>query len=146
MANTLSLLKTGLSGLILLGLSAAFLPVSAKDGSSTSLSSLGDPRKGQRVFNRCKACHNLSAAPRTRLGPNLDNLFGKKAGTASNYKYSRALREVEFIWTEEKLDQWLLKPGAFLPGNKMSFAGIRKEQDRKDLIAYLRQSTIKKDE
>ena len=112
------------------------------DVNSTALSSGGDTAKGKRVFNRCKACHNVTASKRTRLGPNLDNLFGKKAGGATGYKYSRALQEAEFVWTEEKLNQWLMKPGAFLPGNKMQFAGLRKEQDRKDLMAYLRQATV----
>lgn len=113
------------------------------DENETALSAGGDATKGQRVFNRCKACHNLTASNRTRLGPNLDNLFGKKAGGTVGYKYSRALKDAEFIWTENKLDEWLTKPGAFLPGNKMQFAGLRKLQDRKDLIAYLRKATVK---
>lgn len=111
--------------------------------SENAFSASGDVAKGKRVFNRCKACHNLTASNRTRLGPNLDNLFGKKAGDATDYKYSRAMKDAEFIWTEAILNEWLTKPGAFLPGNKMQFAGLRKEQDRKDLIAYLRQATVK---
>jgi len=138
MANSNKLILTAISALFLFA-----LPISADDGSDTSLSALGDAVKGQRVFNRCKACHNLTASTRTRLGPNLDNLFGKKAGVAENYKYSRALKEANFLWTEKELDQWLMKPRAFLPGNKMTFAGLRKEQDRKDLIAYLRRATTK---
>lgn len=115
----------------------------ALDAADTSLSSAGDPAKGKRVFNRCKACHNLTPSARTRLGPNLDKLFGKKAGAEKNYKYSKALTEANIIWTEMSLNEWLTKPNAFLPGNKMAFAGIRREQDRKDLIAFLRQSTSK---
>ena len=117
--------------------------VSATDATDTSFSSLGDAAKGKRVFNRCKACHNLTSSARSRLGPNLDELFGRKAGSAENYKYSKAMSDADILWTEETINEWLTKPNAFLPGNKMAFAGIRKEQDRKDLIAFLRQSTAK---
>ncbi|WP_262691415.1 c-type cytochrome [Kordiimonas aestuarii] len=118
-------------------------PVMADDDpSSTALSSHGDAEKGKRIFNRCKACHNLTAADRSRMGPNLDNLFGRQAGSKEDYKYSKALAEADFVWTEEKLDQWLMSPKTFLPGNKMAFAGLRKEDDRKDLMAYLRKATV----
>ena len=112
---------------------------------STDTSIQEDVGKGQRVFNRCKACHNLTDTSRTRLGPNLDGLFGRKAGSATNFKYSKALKEAEFLWTEAKLDEWLAKPSAFLPGNKMQFAGVRSAGDRKNLIAYLRQVTVKEE-
>ncbi len=116
--------------------------VSATDANDITLSAAGDATKGKRLFNRCRACHNLTATARTRIGPNLDNLFGRKAGTADGYKYSKALMEAEFDWTETALDSWLAQPRKFLPGNKMSFAGLRKEQDRKDLMAYLREATV----
>ncbi|WP_417450212.1 c-type cytochrome [Kordiimonas sp.] len=112
------------------------------DPSSTALSSQGDAEKGKRIFNRCKACHNLTAAKRSRMGPNLDALFGRDAGSKEDYKYSKALAEADFVWTEEKLNQWLAAPKTFLPGNKMAFAGLRKEDDRKDLMAYLRTATL----
>ncbi len=108
----------------------------------TQISESGNPTSGKRVFNRCKACHNLTTTSRTRLGPNLDNLFGRKAGSVESYKYSKALQETDFVWTENSLNSWLTKPNSFLPGNKMAFSGIRKEQDRKDLIAFLRQSNV----
>lgn len=120
------------------------MPVTAfaDDASDTTISAGGDVEKGKRLFNRCRACHNLTATARTRVGPNLDNLFGREAGSAEGYKYSKALAEVNFIWTEGKLNEWLTQPRAFLPGNKMAFAGLKKEQDRKDLIAYLREATL----
>lgn len=123
--------------------SVSNLPASAQDDpSATPLSASGDSAKGKRIFARCKACHNLTAAPRSRMGPNLDDLFGRQAGAYEGYKYSKALGEADFVWTEEKLDQWLAQPKTFMPGNKMAFAGLRKEQDRKDLLAYLRQATL----
>ena len=113
------------------------------DPASRAISSEGDEAKGKRVFNRCKACHNLTPAPRTRVGPNLDNIFGRTAGTSETFKrYSKALKEADFVWTEEKLNEWLIAPRTFLPGNKMAFAGLKKEQQRKDLIAYLRSATV----
>ena len=116
--------------------------MAAADPADTSISSGGDAVKGKRLYNRCRACHNLTATARTRIGPNLDNLFGRQAGTQSGYKYSKALQEVDFVWTETNLDNWLAQPRTFLPGNKMAFAGLRKEQDRKDLMAYLREATV----
>jgi cytochrome c len=128
-------------------LATAVQPSFAQDQATGSdISSRGNADNGQRVFNRCKACHNLTASTRTRLGPNLDGLFGRPAGKEVNYKYSRALADANFDWTEEKLNEWLVKPSAFLPGNKMAFAGVRKEQERNDLIAYLRRATETKPE
>lgn len=124
------------------GVTSAFGPSSFADPNDVSLSQKGNSDSGRRVFNRCKACHNLTAAERTRLGPNLDLLFGRKAGSVETYKYSRALLDADFVWTEKNLADWLTKPNAFLPGNKMQFAGVPKAQDRNDLIAYLRKATI----
>lgn len=118
------------------------LPAFANDSADTTLSSAGDAVKGKRLFNRCRACHNLTATARTRIGPNLDQLFGRTAGTADGFKYSKALQDANFIWTETALDSWLAEPRKFLPGNKMSFAGLRNQQDRKNLMAYLRIATI----
>ncbi|GHF26227.1 cytochrome c [Kordiimonas sediminis] len=110
------------------------------DPTSTALSSKGDAAKGKRVFNRCKACHILAASGPKKLGPSLGGIFGRKAGSLDGYKYSKALAEADFVWTEEKLDQWLAQPKTFLPGNKMTFMGLRKEDQRQDLMAYLREA------
>lgn len=114
----------------------------AADPTDTSISAGGDVTKGKRLYNRCKACHNLTATDRQRIGPNLDNLFGRQAGSKEGFRYSKALQEVDFVWTEKNLNEWLAQPRTFLPGNKMAFAGLRKEQDRKDLMAYLREATV----
>ncbi|NVJ97595.1 MAG: cytochrome c family protein [Alphaproteobacteria bacterium] len=118
------------------------ISASADDAASTAISSQGDQEKGKRLFNRCKACHNLTGTGRSRMGPNLDGLFGRNVGSYEGYKYSQAMTEADFVWTEEKLDAWLAAPRTFMPGNKMAFAGLRKEQDRKDLLAYLRTATV----
>lgn len=103
----------------------------------------GDPVKGKQVFNQCKACHWLTDKPRPKMGPNLNGLFGRKAGTSPSYKaYSPALRQAGFVWTDDKLDHWLENPRTFLKGNRMVFAGVRNEARRADLIAYLKKATV----
>lgn len=101
----------------------------------------GDPAKGEKIFNRCKACHSVKAdAPKTQ-GPHLHGLFGRKSGSDVGYKYSKAMSEANIIWSEETLDKYLTDPKADVPGNKMVFVGIKNENQRKDLIAYLKEAT-----
>lgn len=109
------------------------------EADNRDLSAAGDAVKGKRVYMRCQACHTLTAGQH-RLGPSLANLFGQKAGSIAGFtRYSNALKEADFVWTEAALDEWLASPKAFLPGNKMPFAGLSNAQDRKDLLAYLRE-------
>lgn len=122
-----------------------FLSVQAlgQDGAGdTTFSSAGNADAGRVVFFKCRACHNLNVNNPHRLGPNLDNIFGRMAGTSPGYNgYSKALKESGIVWTEKTLDEWLRDPQNFLPGNKMPFAGLRNEEERRNLIAYLRQAT-----
>ncbi|HYC03157.1 MAG TPA: cytochrome c family protein [Azospirillaceae bacterium] len=96
-----------------------------------------DAAMGEKVFVRCKACHTVEAGGPNKVGPNLHGLFGRKTAAVEGFKYSEALQKAEFQWTPEKLDEWLTNPKAFLPGNRMAFAGIPKPEDRANLIAYL---------
>ncbi|MCF4098978.1 c-type cytochrome [Maritalea mediterranea] len=102
----------------------------------------GDADEGEGVFKKCKSCHMVGEGAKSRVGPPLNNIFGQTAGTQEGYKYSNALVEAGeegLVWTPETIDQYLEKPRAFVKGTKMSFAGLRKEEDRADLIAYLLQ-------
>lgn len=101
----------------------------------------GDADKGRKVFARCAVCHAVEADAPKKLGPPLHGLFGRKAGSVPGYSYSTAVQNAGFVWDEAKLDQWLAKPNAFLPGNKMSFVGIPKDDERADVIAYLKAAT-----
>jgi len=101
-----------------------------------------DAKKGRIVFNQCRACHQLvPASGQTRkIGPHLQGLFGRQVASVEGYAYSQALQDADFVWTADKLSEWLRAPRSFLPGNRMPYAGLRRESDRNNLIAYLQQA------
>lgn len=96
-----------------------------------------DLENGERVFRRCAACHTLPEGARNLVGPNLHGVFGREAGTVEGFRYSDAVQNADFEWTPDRLEEWLANPREFLPGNRMAFPGLRDEQDRHDVIAYL---------
>lgn len=100
-----------------------------------------DLENGRRVFARCRSCHTLTPNGPNMTGPNLHGVFGREVGTKAKYRYSNALKDADFVWDAQQLDHWLLRPRDFLPGNKMSFVGIADNQDRRDVIAYLKVET-----
>jgi cytochrome c len=100
-----------------------------------------DLENGRRVFARCRACHTITEGGADMTGPNLHGVFGRQAGGKAGYNYSPALRQADFTWDAEQLDHWLENPREFLRGNKMSFAGVRDAQDRRDVIAFLKVET-----
>lgn len=100
-----------------------------------------DLENGRRVFARCRACHTITEGGPNMTGPNLHGVFGREAGAKEGYNYSPALRQADFIWDAGQLDHWLENPREFLRGNKMSFAGIRDPDDRRDVIAFLKVET-----
>ncbi|WP_461344555.1 c-type cytochrome [Brevundimonas sp. GN22] len=101
----------------------------------------GDLENGRRVFARCRSCHTITDGGPNMTGPNLYGVFGSEVGTHEKFRYSEALKSADFVWDADKLNQWLERPGDFLPGNKMSFVGIAAEQDRRDVIAFLKVET-----
>ncbi len=102
----------------------------------------GDAKKGKKVFNKCKACHVVDKE-KNRVGPHLVGLFGRKAGTLDGYKYSKAMVEYGVEWDEETLAEYLAAPKKVVKGTKMAFAGLKKEKDIDNIVAYLKEATAK---
>lgn len=101
-------------------------------------------KKGERQVLFCKACHSLDAGGPNMVGPALYGFFGTQVGTRAGFEYSAVMRNADFVWTPEALDAWLAQPGRFLPGNRMTFAGVLNQEDREGLIAYLLEATTDK--
>ena len=100
-----------------------------------------DIDNGKAKFAMCRSCHTIVEGGANLTGPNLHGVFGRKAGALETYKYSDAVKNAGFVWDAEHLDKWLAEPRTFLPGTKMTFAGLKAEKDRIDLIAYLKVET-----
>jgi cytochrome c len=98
----------------------------------------GNLDAGRREFAKCKSCHVIEAGAGNRVGPNLHGLFGRKAGALEGFQYSDAVKNAGFVWDAGQLDSWLKDPKGFLPGNRMSFVGVKDEIKRRDLIAYIK--------
>ncbi|WP_367714379.1 c-type cytochrome (plasmid) [Nitratireductor sp. GISD-1A_MAKvit] len=96
-----------------------------------------DIARGEKVFKRCAACHTVEQGGKNKVGPNLFGIVGGPVGQVEGYKYSPAFKKLDGNWDVERLDAFLLKPKAAVKGTKMAFAGLRKEQERIDLIGYL---------
>jgi cytochrome c len=101
----------------------------------------GDLLNGQSTFARCRSCHTITEGGPNMIGPNLYGVFGRKAGSLPGYTYSPVVAAAGFDWGAEHLDKWLDSPRGFMPGTKMTFAGLHDPKDRVDLIAYLKVET-----
>ena len=100
----------------------------------------GDAEKGKKVFAKCKACHEASVE-KNKVGPYLKGLFGRAAGSLEGYAYSDAMKASGITWSAETLGPYLKDPKAVVPGGKMVFAGLKKEEDIENILAYLAEAT-----
>ena len=98
-----------------------------------------DIAAGKSSFNKCMACHAIGEGAKNKVGPELNGLDGRKAGTAADYNYSEANKNSGITWSETVFKEYIKDPKAKIPGTKMVFAGIKNEKEINDLWAFLSQ-------
>jgi len=98
-----------------------------------------DVEAGQKSFNKCRACHTVGETAKNGVGPMLNGLFGRKAGTIEGFKYSEANKNSGIVWDETNFAEYIKDPRKFMPGNQMTFIGIKNDKEIQDLTAFLKQ-------
>ncbi len=99
-----------------------------------------DPESGKKVFEQqCSACHEIGPGAKNKVGPDLNGVIGRKAGTEASYDYSEAMKKAGWVWNESIFKEYITDPKKKLPGVKMLFPGIKDELNRDDLYAYVSQ-------
>ena len=105
--------------------------------SAASAHAGGDAKAGETVFKtHCAVCHTTEAG-KNKIGPSLHGVVGRHSASLSNYQYSEAMKKADKTWDEKTLDTYLSNPRGLVPGTKMIFVGLKNEQDRQNVIAYL---------
>ena len=103
----------------------------------------GDGVKGAKIYKKCVSCHMIGDGAKNRVGPHLNGIIGREIGAIADYKYSKAMVKYAAtakVWSEENLAAYLESPRKLVKGGRMAFAGLRKEKDRADVIAYLKEN------
>ena len=120
-------------------------------GISAPAYAAGDAAKGKKVFNKCRACHKVVAGKKA-VGPNLNGMFGRKAGTLEGFKFSKDMKaagEKGLVWNDENFLEYMANPKAYIGSKigkkkaktRMAFNGLKKAKDRENLLAYLKEAT-----
>ncbi|MGE0338901.1 MAG: cytochrome c family protein [Xanthobacteraceae bacterium] len=115
------------------------LPLAAMLSALAGLANAQDIADGQKSFNKCRACHTVGENAKNGVGPVLNGLFGRKAGTIDGFKYSDANKNSGVVWDEKTFATYIKDPKAFMPGNRMAFIGIKNDTEIANLTAFLKQ-------
>jgi cytochrome c len=101
----------------------------------------GDAKKGAKLFKaKCAQCHTCEKGGNNKQGPGLYGVFGRQSGTVDGFPYSEANKESGIVWSHKHMFEYLINPKKYIPGTKMVFAGLKKDKERADLIAYMDQN------
>ncbi|WP_422368549.1 c-type cytochrome [Pelagibius sp.] len=114
--------------------------------SDGAVAETGDAERGAKVFRQCVSCHQVGEAAKNRVGPHLNGVFGRLAGSVAGFRYSDHMKRASadgLVWTFETLDAFLENPKSLVSATRMSFRGLKKAQDRADILAYLRRYSDK---
>ena len=107
----------------------------------SAILALGDADHGKKVFKKCSACHSIKEGGKNNIGPKLWSVMFRPVASITDYKYSNALSDYKKKWTWEEMNGFLLKPSSWIKGNKMGFAGLKKDKDRASVMLYLNQNS-----
>jgi cytochrome c len=109
---------------------------------ASGMAQSGNASRGERLFNQqCKACHTLDQGGASPVGPNLHGLIGSKAGSAPGFNHSEAMKKSGIVWDDKTLAEYLKDPKGRVPGTKMTYAGLKRQEQLDDMIAYLEKAT-----
>jgi cytochrome c len=98
-----------------------------------------DAEAGGKIFNQCRTCHQIGETAKNGVGPQLNGLFGRKAGTVEGYSYSAAYKSLDKVWSPENFTVYIKDPRGVTPGTKMVYPGLKDEAQIGNLIAFLKQ-------
>lgn len=97
----------------------------------------GDPKEGEKVYAKCRACHSMDAG-KNGVGPSLHGVFGRKSGTLEKFAFSKAMTEKAVVWDDKTIAAYMADPKGYIPGNKMIFPGLKKASEVENLLAFMK--------